>query len=167
MRSYQQYCPAARALDVVGERWTLLVVRELLVGPKRYTDLQDGLPGIGPGVLAARLRTLEEAGLVEKRRLAPPAASTVYSLTERGEGLARRSGRSRRASSRWRATPRRPSAVGCCSARRRRRRSRLARASAREPEPGPAHLAVASGREQAAVLLAGHSRRDVALDVDG
>ena len=88
MRSYQQYCPAARALDVVGERWTLLVVRELLVGPKRYTDLQDGLPGIGPGVLAARLRTLENAGLVVKRRLAPPAASTVYSLTERGEGLA-------------------------------------------------------------------------------
>jgi DNA-binding HxlR family transcriptional regulator len=88
MRSYQQYCPAARALDVVGERWTLLVVRELLVGPKRYTDLQEGLPGIGPGVLAARLRTLEEGGLVEKRRLAPPAPSTVYSLTERGEGLA-------------------------------------------------------------------------------
>jgi DNA-binding HxlR family transcriptional regulator len=88
MRSYQQYCPAARALDVVGERWTLLVVRELLVGPKRYTDLQDGLPGIGPGVLAARLRTLEQARLVGKRRLAPPAASTVYSLTERGEGLA-------------------------------------------------------------------------------
>lgn len=88
MRSYQQYCPAARALDIVGERWTLLVVRELLVGPKRYTDLQDGLPGIGPGVLAERLRKLEKAGLVEKRRLAPPAASTVYSLTERGEGLA-------------------------------------------------------------------------------
>ena len=88
MRSYHQYCPAARALDVVGERWTLLVVRELLVGPKRYTDLQDGLPGIGPGVLAARLRTLENAGVVEKRRLAPPAASSVYSLTERGQGLA-------------------------------------------------------------------------------
>jgi DNA-binding HxlR family transcriptional regulator len=87
MRSYQQYCPAARALDVVGERWTLLVVRELLAGPKRYTDLQDGLPGIGPNVLAERLRSLESAGLVEKRRMAPPAASTVYELTELGEGL--------------------------------------------------------------------------------
>jgi DNA-binding HxlR family transcriptional regulator len=87
MRSYQQYCPAARALDVVGERWTLLVVRELLTGPKRYTDLQDGLPGIGPNVLAERLRSLEKAGIVEKRRLPPPAASTVYGLTEVGEGL--------------------------------------------------------------------------------
>jgi DNA-binding HxlR family transcriptional regulator len=87
MRSYQQYCPAARALDVVGERWTLLVVRELLTGPKRYTDLQDGLRGIGPNVLAERLRSLEKTGIVEKRRLPPPAASTVYELTETGEGL--------------------------------------------------------------------------------
>jgi DNA-binding HxlR family transcriptional regulator/putative sterol carrier protein len=87
MRSYQQFCPAARALDVVGERWTLLVVRELLTGPKRYTDLQDGLPGIGPNVLAQRLRSLESAALVQKRRLPPPAASTVYELTELGSGL--------------------------------------------------------------------------------
>jgi DNA-binding HxlR family transcriptional regulator/putative sterol carrier protein len=87
MRSYKQYCPAARALDVVGERWTLLVIRELLTGAKRYTDLQDGLPGIGPNVLAERLRSLESAGLVEKRRLPPPAASTVYELTELGAGL--------------------------------------------------------------------------------
>jgi DNA-binding HxlR family transcriptional regulator/putative sterol carrier protein len=87
MRSYQQFCPAARALDVIGERWTLLVIRELLAGPKRYTDLQDGLPGIGPNVLAARLRSLEEAGVVEKKRLPPPAASTVYVLTERGAAL--------------------------------------------------------------------------------
>ncbi|HKN93148.1 MAG TPA: winged helix-turn-helix transcriptional regulator [Thermoleophilaceae bacterium] len=87
MRSYQQYCPAARALDVIGERWTILVVRELLAGPKRYTDLQDGLPGIGPNVLAERLRSLEDSGLVEKRRMPPPAASTVYRLTELGEGL--------------------------------------------------------------------------------
>jgi len=87
MRSYQQFCPAARALDVVGERWTLLVIRELLYGPKRYTDLQAGLPGIGPNVLAARLRSLESAGLIRKRRLPPPAASTVYELTELGAGL--------------------------------------------------------------------------------
>jgi DNA-binding HxlR family transcriptional regulator/putative sterol carrier protein len=87
VRSYRQFCPAARALDVVGERWSLLVVRELLFGPKRYTDLQDGLPGIGPNVLAARLRRLEDAGLVRRRRLAPPAASTVYELTELGSEL--------------------------------------------------------------------------------
>jgi DNA-binding HxlR family transcriptional regulator len=64
-----------------------LVVRELLLGPKRYTDLQEGLPGIGPNILAARLRALEGSGLVEKRRLAPPAASTVYELTDLGGGL--------------------------------------------------------------------------------
>jgi DNA-binding HxlR family transcriptional regulator/putative sterol carrier protein len=87
MRSYQQFCPAARALDVVGERWSLLVIRDLLTGPKRYTDLQAGLPGIGPNVLADRLRSLEGAGLIAKRRLPPPAASTVYELTELGSGL--------------------------------------------------------------------------------
>jgi DNA-binding HxlR family transcriptional regulator len=87
MRSYDQFCPAARALDVVGERWTLLVIRELLIGPKRYTDLQEGLPGIGPNVLAGRLRSLESAGVIQKRRLPPPAASTVYELTELGSGL--------------------------------------------------------------------------------
>lgn len=87
MRSYQQFCPAAHALDVVGERWTLLVIRELLFGSKRYTDLQEGLPGIGPNVLAERLRSLESGGLIRKRRLAPPAASTVYELTELGLGL--------------------------------------------------------------------------------
>jgi DNA-binding HxlR family transcriptional regulator len=87
VRSYNQFCPAATALDLVGERWTLLVIRELLFGPKRYTDLQDGLPGIGPNVLAARLRSLESAGVIRKRRLPPPAASTIYELTELGEGL--------------------------------------------------------------------------------
>jgi DNA-binding HxlR family transcriptional regulator/putative sterol carrier protein len=87
MRGYRQFCPAARALDVVGERWTLLVIRELLFGPKRYTDLQEGLPGIGPNVLAARLRSLTAAGLIEQRRLPPPAASTVYELTDLGAGL--------------------------------------------------------------------------------
>jgi DNA-binding HxlR family transcriptional regulator/putative sterol carrier protein len=87
MRGYRQFCPAARALDVVGERWTLLVIRELLFGAKRYTDLQEGLPGIGPNVLAERLRSLTAAGLIEQRRLPPPAASTVYELTELGAGL--------------------------------------------------------------------------------
>jgi DNA-binding HxlR family transcriptional regulator/putative sterol carrier protein len=87
VRGYRQFCPAARALDIVGERWTLLVIRELLFGPKRYTDLQEGLPGIGPNVLAERLRSLTAAGLIQQRRLPPPAASTVYELTELGAGL--------------------------------------------------------------------------------
>jgi DNA-binding HxlR family transcriptional regulator/putative sterol carrier protein len=87
VRSYSQFCPAARALDVVGERWTLLIVRDLLLGAKRYTDLQEGLPGIGPNVLADRLRSLEGAGLIARRRLPPPAASTVYELTELGRAL--------------------------------------------------------------------------------
>jgi DNA-binding HxlR family transcriptional regulator len=77
----------AHALSLVGERWSLLIVRELLHGPKRYTDLTNGLPGIGTNILASRLRDLEEAGIVQKRRLLPPAASTVYELTEYGAGL--------------------------------------------------------------------------------
>jgi DNA-binding HxlR family transcriptional regulator len=87
VKRYDQYCPVACALSVVGERWTLLVVRELLYGPKRYTDLVDNLPGIGTNILAARLKELEAAGLVEKRRLPPPAASTVYDLTPSGREL--------------------------------------------------------------------------------
>jgi DNA-binding HxlR family transcriptional regulator/putative sterol carrier protein len=87
MRSYRQYCPAAHALDVVGERWALLIVRELLSGPRRYTDLKDALPGIGPNVLAERLRTLEAAGVLRRRRLPSPAAVNVYELTELGEDL--------------------------------------------------------------------------------
>jgi DNA-binding HxlR family transcriptional regulator len=83
-KDYEQYCPLAHALGVVGERWTLLVVRELLHGPKRYTDLAEGLPGIGTNVLASRLRDLERFGVVRKRKLPPPAASTVYELTEYG-----------------------------------------------------------------------------------
>ncbi len=86
-RTYDQYCPAARALDVVGERWTLLLVRDLMLGPRRYTDLLDGLPGLGPNVLAERLRGLEEQGIVRRAKLPPPAASTVYELTEQGAGL--------------------------------------------------------------------------------
>jgi DNA-binding HxlR family transcriptional regulator len=86
-KHYDQYCPIAHAVGMLGERWTLLVVRELLHGPKRYTDLAEGLPGIGTNVLAARLRDLESCGVVQKRKLPPPAASTVYELTEYGRGL--------------------------------------------------------------------------------
>jgi DNA-binding HxlR family transcriptional regulator len=86
-RSYRQYCALARALDLVGERWTLLVVRELVSGPKRYKDLLDGLPGIGTNLLASRLRNLESAGVVRRSELAPPAGSSVYELTERGRAL--------------------------------------------------------------------------------
>jgi DNA-binding HxlR family transcriptional regulator len=83
-KTYDQYCPVAHALGVVGERWALLVVRELLQGPKRYTDLAEGLPGIGTNILASRLRDLETAGVVTKKTLPPPAASRVYQLTDYG-----------------------------------------------------------------------------------
>src|SRR3954465_11755567 len=82
-----QYCPMAHALRLVGERWSLLIVRELLHGPKRYTDLTKGLPGIGTNILAGRLRDLETAGVLEKRKLPPPYASTVYELTPYGREL--------------------------------------------------------------------------------
>jgi DNA-binding HxlR family transcriptional regulator len=85
-RGYDQYCPIAHALDLVGERWALLIVRELDDGPLRYTDLHERL-GCGTNVLAQRLRELEAGGVLRKRRLPPPAASTVYELTESGEGL--------------------------------------------------------------------------------
>jgi DNA-binding HxlR family transcriptional regulator len=86
-KTYDQYCPVAHALDLVGDRWALLVVRELMRGPQRYTDLVEHLPGIGTNILAARLRDLEAGGIVAKRRLPPPAASRVYELTEYGLGL--------------------------------------------------------------------------------
>jgi DNA-binding HxlR family transcriptional regulator len=86
-RTYNQYCAAARALDVVGERWTLLIVRELLTGPKRYRDLIENLSGIGTGLLAARLRFLEQEGLVERTVLPPPARTPAYDLTEAGADL--------------------------------------------------------------------------------
>jgi DNA-binding HxlR family transcriptional regulator len=87
MRSYRQFCALARALDVVGERWTLLILRELLLGPRRFRDLLDGLPQIGPNLLTARLRHLEAEGLIAQEVLPPPAASRVYVLTDRGRGL--------------------------------------------------------------------------------
>ena len=87
MRTYDDACAAAHALDLIGERWALLVVRELLLGPKRFTDLRAGLPHASPNVLAQRLRELERAGVVRRRKLPPPAASRVYELTEWGEEL--------------------------------------------------------------------------------
>src|SRR5581483_10847231 len=86
-RSYNQYCGVARALDVVGERWTLLIVRDLLLGPRRYKDLLEGLPGIGTNLLADRLRELEKRGIVKRSVLPPPAGSAVYELTELGTDL--------------------------------------------------------------------------------
>lgn len=86
-RSYNQYCSVARALDLIGDRWTLLIVRELLVGPRRYSDLLAGLPGIGTNHLADRLKRLRAAGVTGRRELPPPAASTVYELTPRGRAL--------------------------------------------------------------------------------
>jgi DNA-binding HxlR family transcriptional regulator len=86
-RSYNDRCGIARALDVVGERWALLVVRELLLGPKRFSDLRAGLPNVGPDVLAQRLRDLEAMGLLRRTKLPPPTGAQVYELTDRGHEL--------------------------------------------------------------------------------
>lgn len=86
-RSYDQYCSTARALDAVGDRWTLLIVRELLAGPRRYTDLHADLPGVSTDVLASRLKDMERDGLATRRRLPPPGAAYVYELTARGREL--------------------------------------------------------------------------------
>lgn len=85
---YQQYCGLARALDVVGDRWTLLIVRELWPGPRRFTDLIDGLPGISRKLLTERLRALENEGVLARNELPPPAARHVYELTPEGRDLA-------------------------------------------------------------------------------
>lgn len=88
MRSYGQYCSIAKSLDLVGERWTLLIIRELLLrGPSRYTDLKNGLPGIATNLLADRIRELEAAGLVRREEAPPPVATTLVSLTESGAEL--------------------------------------------------------------------------------
>ncbi len=88
MRSYGQYCAVAKALDILGDRWTLLIVRELLMaGPSRYTDLRNGLPGIATNLLSDRLRELEDAGIVAREPAPPPVATTLYRLTERGEAI--------------------------------------------------------------------------------
>jgi DNA-binding HxlR family transcriptional regulator len=86
-RSYGEACRFAYALDLVGERWALLVVRELLLGPKRFTDLRAGLPHASPNILAERLRELERVGVLHRRKLPPPAAAQVYELTEWGREL--------------------------------------------------------------------------------
>lgn len=86
-RTYGEGCPIAHSLDIIGERWALLVVRELRLGPRRYRDLQEALPGITPAVLSKRLKELEEYGVLVRRELPPPAAARVYELTEWGAGL--------------------------------------------------------------------------------
>ena len=98
MRSYRQFCALARTLDVVGERWTLLVLRELLLGPRRFRDLLDGLPGIGANLLTARLRHLEAEGLIAQEVLPPPAPrenqlGTSRMSVQSGVVLARKSRR--------------------------------------------------------------------------
>ena len=86
-RTHDDGCGIAHASDLLGQRWALLVVRELLLGPKRFTDLRAGIPDISPNVLGQRLRELEESGIVSRRKLAPPAAAQVYELTEWGREL--------------------------------------------------------------------------------
>jgi DNA-binding HxlR family transcriptional regulator len=86
-RSYNQYCGLAYALDIVGERWTLLIIRELMAGPRRFKDLITGLPDISTNLLAERLKWLEQQGLLCRRVLPPPAGSTVYELTPLGQTL--------------------------------------------------------------------------------
>jgi DNA-binding HxlR family transcriptional regulator len=86
-RAYGQFCGLARALEIVGERWAVLIVRDLLVGPKRFTDLHRGLPKIPTNILAARLKELEGAGVVRRRVLPRPASSVIYELTEYGAEL--------------------------------------------------------------------------------
>ncbi|MCU1231681.1 MAG: transcriptional regulator [Acidobacteria bacterium] len=88
-RTYEDGCATAHALDLIGERWALLVVRELILGPKRFTDLRAGLPAISPNVLTQRLLELERAGIVQRRKLPPPAAAWVYELSEWGLELER------------------------------------------------------------------------------
>jgi len=87
LRTYGDGCGIAHALDLVGERWALLIVRELLLGPKRFTDLRDGLPNAGPNVLTQRLRELEQAAIVRRRKLPPPSAAWIYELTAWGREL--------------------------------------------------------------------------------
>jgi DNA-binding HxlR family transcriptional regulator len=86
-RSYEQYCGLAFALDVIGERWALLVVRELLSGPRRFSDLLAGMPGIATNTLTTRLEELEQHGVIAREQLPPPAASAVYRLTDKGRAL--------------------------------------------------------------------------------
>jgi DNA-binding HxlR family transcriptional regulator len=108
VKSYGELCPLARALDVVGDRWAMLVVRELVLGPRRYSDLADGLPGIGSNILAARLAELQQAGIITKLTLPRPTPVTVYQLAEAGRALQPAIG----ALSAWGAAHGRPPAEG-------------------------------------------------------
>ncbi len=94
-RNYGQVCGVARSLDLLGERWTLLVIRELLLGPKRFGALEDALPGIGPNLLSARLSTLIDEGLVERSMLGPPASAAATGSPSSARGCANRSRPSR------------------------------------------------------------------------
>lgn len=86
-KTYQQYCPMSYSLDVIGDRWTLLIVRNLMFGALRYSDLKQGLPGLASNLLSTRLKTLQDTGVIEQQVLPPPANVDVYALTERGRGL--------------------------------------------------------------------------------
>ena len=86
-KDYEQYCPMSLGLERIGERWTLLIVRDLMFGPMRYSDIKAGMPGIATNMLANRLSEMQEAGIISKRQMPPPAASTVYELTEVGRSL--------------------------------------------------------------------------------
>lgn len=86
-RNYKQNCALAQSLDLIGERWTLLILRELFLGPKRFKDILEALSGIGTNLLAARLKALVESGVIRKERLPAPAASIVYQLTDKGRAL--------------------------------------------------------------------------------
>jgi len=86
-RSYNQYCGLAYALDIVGERWTILIIRELIAGPRRFKDLAEGLPGVSTNLLSERLKHLEQQSILRRRVLPPPAGSTVYELTALGQAL--------------------------------------------------------------------------------
>jgi DNA-binding HxlR family transcriptional regulator len=87
MKTYGEFCSLARSLDVVGDRWALLVVRELLLGPRRFTDLLEGLPGVGTNVLATRLRDLESGGIIRRTRVPSPTPAVLYELTSDGRDL--------------------------------------------------------------------------------
>ena len=88
VRTYGQYCPLAKTLDVIGDRWSMLIVRELMIrGPCRYTDIRYGLPGVATNLLAERLRSLERAGVIRREAAPPPVATTLFHLTERGNEL--------------------------------------------------------------------------------
>jgi DNA-binding HxlR family transcriptional regulator len=151
-RSYQQHCPIAKALDVVGERWTLLIVRELMLGPLRYGDLQAGLPGIGTKVLAERLRSLAAADVLHSVRLPAPASADGYALTEKGFAL----GRTLDALAQWGAPRLGKPAKGDALAPSTIILMMCSRASSRAPVTDASRLGLSLDGEQFDMLLAPH-----------